>query len=134
MKAPRRPGCRSSWVSFAISKPIANTTGAGNQFVTAAIKRLADAGIVVGDRGSAYKAMDQILNTEIPDLRKASGIQRLAGPEIQAVGKQIGTANLPPTCARQHHRQRTGDSRPSGSAQSERATGARRQRRADVVR
>ena len=74
---------------------IANTTGAGNQFVTAAIKRLADAGIVVGDRGSAYKAMDQILNTEIPDLRKASGIQRLAGPEIQAVGKQIGTANLP---------------------------------------
>ena len=74
---------------------IANTTGAGNQLVTAAVKRLADAGIVVGDRGSAYKAMDQILNTEIPDLRKASGIQRLAGPEIQAVGKQIGTASLP---------------------------------------
>jgi hypothetical protein len=40
--------------------------------------------------------MDQILNTEIPDLRKASGIQRLAGPEIQAVGKQIGSATLPP--------------------------------------
>ena len=37
--------------------------------------------------------MDQILNTEIPELRRASSIQRLAGPEIQAVGKQIGSAN-----------------------------------------
>ena len=74
---------------------IANNTGAGNQVISAAVKRLADNGLVIGDRGAAYKAMDQILNTEIPDLRKASGIQRLAGPEITAVGKQIGTANLP---------------------------------------
>ena len=75
---------------------VSSTGGAGGQVAAAAMKRLADAGIVVGDQASAYKAIDQILNTEIPDLRKASGIQRLAGPEIQAVGKQIGTANLPP--------------------------------------
>jgi hypothetical protein len=75
---------------------VASTSGVVGQVEAAAAKRLADAGIVVGDKASAYKAMDQILNTEIPDLRKASGIQRLAGPEIQAVGKQIGSATLPP--------------------------------------
>ena len=75
---------------------VAGAAGASGQVSAAIQKRLADAGIVVGSQAEAYKAMDQILNTEIPELRKASGIQRLAGPEIQAVGKQIGTAQLPP--------------------------------------
>lgn len=75
---------------------IAQTGGTVGQINAAVAKRLAEAGYVVGDRASALKAMDQILNTEIPDLRKASGITRLAGPEITAVGKQIGSAGLPP--------------------------------------
>ena len=75
---------------------IAQTGGAVGQFNADIAMRLAKAGYVVGDRASALKAMDQILNTEIPDLRKQAGIQRLAGPEIVAVGKQIGSANLPP--------------------------------------
>jgi hypothetical protein len=75
---------------------VASTSGVVGQVEAAAAKRLADAGIVVGDKASAYKAMDQILNTEIPDLRKGMGIQRLAQPEIQAVGKTIGSATLPP--------------------------------------
>ena len=52
---------------------VASTSGAGGQVETAVIKRLADAGIVVGDQASAYKAIDQILNTEIPDIAKSLG-------------------------------------------------------------
>lgn len=70
--------------------------GDTGQAPVAVIKWLADHDIVVGNRAEAYKAMDQILNTELPDLRKQMGIRFYAGPEIKAANKTIGSASLPP--------------------------------------
>jgi hypothetical protein len=70
--------------------------GAGN-IDTQLIKYIGDRwGINYGTRAEIYKAMENLINDELPDARKAAGIQRLAAPEISATKLIIGAANLPP--------------------------------------
>jgi hypothetical protein len=54
-------------------------------------------GVTYGTRAEIYKAMENLINDELPDARKAAGIQRLAAPEISATKLIIGAANLPPS-------------------------------------
>jgi hypothetical protein len=74
-----------------------NAAGPGGQFDAAAVKAFADKwGVSVGDKGAAYQAIQQLLNSEIPDIRQKAGIQRLAGPAIKEEQLIIGNPNMPP--------------------------------------
>jgi hypothetical protein len=74
--------------------------GPVGQARVAIIKRLADAGYAAGTPGEAYVAAQQIINSEIPDVRQKAGIQRLAGPAINEERLILGTANMPPNVLR----------------------------------
>jgi hypothetical protein len=74
-----------------------NAAGPGGQLDAAATKYFADKwGVSVGDKGAAYQAIQQLLNSEIPDIRQKAGIQKLAGPAIKEEQLIIGQPNMPP--------------------------------------
>jgi hypothetical protein len=74
-----------------------NAEGPGGKLDAAAVKLFADKwGVSVGDKGAAYQAIQQLLNSEIPDIRQKAGIQRLAGPAIKEEQLIIGQPNMPP--------------------------------------
>lgn len=74
-----------------------NAAGPGGQLDAAGVKYVADKwGMSIGDKGAAYQAIQQLLNSEIPDIRQKAGIQRLAGPAIKEEQLIIGSPNMPP--------------------------------------
>jgi hypothetical protein len=70
-----------------------DTSGAG--LTSRVLRTLAEYNIHPGDIGATYAAIQQIINSEIPDVRQKAGIQRLAGPAIQEEQLILGTANMP---------------------------------------
>ena len=74
-----------------------NAAGPTGQLDAATVKAFSDKwGVSVGDKGAAYQAIQQLLNSEIPDIRQKAGIQRLAGPAIKEEQLIIGNPNMPP--------------------------------------
>jgi hypothetical protein len=74
-----------------------NAAGPTGQLDAGAVKLIADKwGMSIGDKGAAYQAIQQLLNSEIPDIRQKAGIQRLAGPAIKEEQLIIGNPNMPP--------------------------------------
>lgn len=77
--------------------PLAKTGGTWGQLTAAAQSMLTPLGF--GQQTTpqqAQAAIDNMLSTEIPELRKEAGITRLAGPEIQSLKPQIGSATMAP--------------------------------------
>ncbi len=70
-----------------------DTSGMG--LTSRVLRTLAEYNIHPGDVGATYAAIQQIINSEIPDVRQKAGIQRLAGPAIKEEQLILGTANLP---------------------------------------
>ena len=70
-----------------------DTSGLG--LTSRVLRTLADYNVHPGDVGATYAAIQQIINSEIPDVRQKAGIQRLAGPAIKEEQLILGTANMP---------------------------------------
>ena len=77
-------------------KDLSDSLDTGGLGLTSRVLRtLADYNIHPGDVGATYAAIQQLINSEIPDVRQKAGIQRLAGPAIKEEQLILGTANMP---------------------------------------
>ena len=73
-----------------------DTTGLTGNARTWAIKAADAYGVHWGDRAATYAAINQIINSELPDIRSKMGM-KMQGPEIREGKIILGEANAPPS-------------------------------------